>query len=138
VVRVGGHPGRDKSRKGHLSSMPYFPSVTVRFSFIRCLNDLHFLSRTVSFSHADIRLLVQSLCCQFTCVSSATIIARHWIEVRGRGRDCTIMMRTILLALLYFVLEMQIVLAHSSTFWSCILARDVAAISTHLQLFCTP
>jgi hypothetical protein len=64
----------------------------------------------------DLKRLVHSLCCQFPCVSSAAIIARHWIEARGRGRDYTIMMRTILLAPLHFVLEMRIVLAHSSTF----------------------
>jgi hypothetical protein len=65
-----------------------------------------------------IRRLVRSLCCQFVCVSSVAITARHWIEARGRGRDCTIMMRIILLALLHIVLKMRIVLAHSSTF-SC-------------------
>jgi hypothetical protein len=46
------------------------------------------------------------------------------------------MMRTTLLAPFHFILEMQIVLAHSSTFWSYIFARDVAAISMHLQLLC--
>jgi hypothetical protein len=84
----------------------------------------------------DLKRLVHSLCCQFPCVSSAAIIARHWIEARGRGRDYTIMMRTTFLAPLHFILEIHIVLQHSSSFWSCVLARDVAAISTHLRLFC--
>jgi hypothetical protein len=70
-------------------------------------------------------------------VSSAAIIARHWIESRGRGPDCIIMMRITFLVPLHFVLEMQIVLDHSSSFWRCILAHDVAALSTHLPLFCT-
>jgi hypothetical protein len=81
----------------------------------------------------DITRLVQSLGCQFLSVRNATIIPTEWIELTGRGRDCTIMMKACPPAPLHFILEMQMYVAQFSIY---VVVLDFLAHSTHLWFFC--
>jgi hypothetical protein len=81
----------------------------------------------------DITRLVLSLGCQFLSVRSATIIPTEWIELTGRGRDCTIMMKACLPVALHFLLEMQMFVVHFSIY---VVVLNVLARSTHVLFFC--